>query len=81
MLVLLSPTLACLAGPAAAPAAPAARAKPSPQQDRVSPVRTQAPAAAVLEYLGRYAEAADGLDPLGFAEDADPPPAQPPERH
>jgi hypothetical protein len=37
----------------------------------------------VLEYLGRYADAADGVDPLGFAQDDDEDlqPAAQPERH
>ena len=30
---------------------------------------TAAPSAALLEYLGQYEEAADGLDPLGFDGD------------
>lgn len=34
--------------------------------DKTAPVR--APDAALLDYLGRYADAADGLDPLGLAE-------------
>jgi hypothetical protein len=29
------------------------------------------PDAAVLDYLGRYGDAAIGLDPLGLADDAD----------
>lgn len=80
MFALLSPILACRADPAPPPPAPAVHREAAPQQGRVSAVRTPAPDAAVLEYLGRYAEAADGIDPLGFAEDEDPQPAQP-ERH
>jgi hypothetical protein len=83
MFALLTPMLACGAEPAPAVAAPAAQPKPAPPPGRDSPVRTQAPAAAVLEYLGRYADAADGVDPLGFAQDDDEDlqPASQPERH
>jgi hypothetical protein len=45
--------------------------------DETAPVR--APDAALLDYLGRYGDAADGLDPLGLAEpDAGPADAVPP---
>jgi hypothetical protein len=71
MFALLTPMLACGAVPAPAATAPTAQPKAAPRQGTDSPVRTQPPAAAVLEYLGRYADAADGIDPLGFAQDED----------
>jgi len=38
------------------------------------------PDAATLDYLGRYGDAADGLDPLGLAELDDGPAHEPPAR-
>jgi hypothetical protein len=57
---------------AAAPVAVPSAAHGEVKKDR--PVKTDkntpagAPDAALLDYLGRYGDAADGLDPLGLAE-------------
>jgi hypothetical protein len=81
MFALLTPMLGC-AERAPATSATAAQPRPAPRPGSASPVRTQPPAA-VLEYLGRYAVAADGIDLLGFAQDDDEvlQPVPQPERH
>jgi len=67
----------------ATPAAPvstvpaAAPEKDKKQKMENNTLPADAPAAALLEYLGRYAEAGDGIDPLSFAapDDVQPVPA------
>jgi hypothetical protein len=56
------------AAPVAAPAAAHGEVKKdkSVKMDRSASAST--PDAALLDYLGRYGDAADGLDPLGLAE-------------
>jgi len=70
---------AAAAPPAAAPAGPprsdapvsAAKRTPVPKADGPA-LSAHAPAAELLDWLGRYAESDDGIDPLGFADfDAD----------
>jgi hypothetical protein len=76
--------------PAPAPPPPAPIASPSQQpavagkagltqgrQDKqmAKSTKTQDPDIALLEYLGDYGDAADGLDPMGLA-DPDTPPAK-----
>ena len=72
------PVAVCAAAPPPAPvpvtALPASAAAPTkkdklPQMD--TPASHKAPDAALLDYLGRYGDAADGLDPLGLAGDGD----------
>jgi len=74
--------LALSSGTAAAPASPPAATAPvaasaaahgdvkkdkSVKMDKSA--SASAPDAALLDYLGRYGDAADGFDPLGLAED------------
>ena len=75
--------LAVASGALAAPP-PASADPPTPVKNAKAPRMDKttlppAPEQALLDYLGRYADAADGLDPLGLAEpeaerpaDADP---------
>jgi hypothetical protein len=53
-----------------ASAAAVAKKDKSVQMDKSS--STRAPDAALLDYIGRYGDAAIGLDPLGLAADGDP---------
>ena len=66
-LVALFAVAPCRAGPAPAATSPEKVNKDkSVQMNKATP-----PDIAVLDYLGRYEEAADGLDPLGLAESAE----------
>jgi hypothetical protein len=71
---LMALAMAQVAAQAAAPAAQvaAAPAAAAPERDKKQKMEKDtpppnAPDAALLEYLGRYAEAGDGIDPLSFA--------------
>jgi hypothetical protein len=62
--------------PAAPAAAPATRAVgKQPGNAKMPEKSTHAPPAELLDWLGRYADAGDGLDPLGLDE-LDPAPAK-----
>jgi hypothetical protein len=63
-----------LAHAAAAGADQEVKKDKSIQMDKTA--QAKAPDAALLDYLGSYADAADGLDPLGLAE-PDAAPADP----
>ena len=64
-------TFALHAAPASDAAAPIARTPDHIKKDKSikmdKAASSKAPDAAVLDYLGRYGDAADGIDPLGFA--------------
>ena len=73
---LIVPGMLLMIGCPAAPAAGAvpARAGPAPVAQAQADRKVQnndrlpgTPSPALLDYLGRYGEAADGLDPLGMA--------------
>ena len=67
----LPPIIAAAANPAAPPRpAPAPQGATSAVHGTAPLAASQVPDPAVLEYLGRYAEAADGVDPLAFAAPA-----------
>lgn len=59
-------------------------AQTAPQHSRANermqthPVNSAPPAAALLEYLGEFDDAADGLDAMGLAEDPDAAAKEPP---
>ena len=57
--------------PTAAPTVRAAAPSPAPKGKPVPAAKApppHAPAAELLDWLGRYGEAGDGLDPLGLAD-------------
>jgi hypothetical protein len=56
------------AAPVAAPAAAHGEVKKDKSVKMDRSASTSTPDAALLDYLGRYGDAADGLDPLGLAE-------------
>ncbi|HEX6834315.1 MAG TPA: hypothetical protein VF132_12340 [Rudaea sp.] len=45
--------------------------RPSQDETAKKTAPPSAPSAALLDYLGEYDEAADGVDPLGFSDPAD----------
>ena len=77
LLLTATASVSALAQPSAptpgAPTAPANMAAPAPGQTRKMDKhnQTQSPDPALIAFLGDYADAADGLDPMGLAEHAD----------
>ena len=65
------------AQPAPAPAAAGREVKKDKSIQMDKTAQTKAPDAALLDYLGSYGGAADGLDPLGLAEPDAPAHADP----
>lgn len=75
MLVQLAALPLLLAAQTSAPQARSSPSKSAPQATRqqgktmdTTRTQTQAPDINLIEYLGEYADAADGLDPLGLSE-------------
>jgi hypothetical protein len=64
-----APAAAPAAAPASVPRTPDAAQTPGRHGKKMSKnTKVENPDAALLEYLGDYGDAADGLDPMGLAE-------------